>query len=930
MQQDNLLFNDNPQQVQAAGPVTCLGKTFANDQARREYFLALLAKKLKDPNFRKVEGFPTGSDEAILNLSDPPYYTACPNPFINDFIDYNKNNDTSSTMIDRVPLSIDASVGKSDPVYKAHSYHTKVPHLAIVPSILHYTDPDDIILDGFCGSGMTGIAAQWCAIAPAEYKEEVEKEWNQQGKKSPKWGSRKVVLNDLSPAATFISANYNFPFDINEFVSLAEKLINEVRNELEWVYCTNIQGKEGDIDFTVWSDVFSCPECSGEIVFYENALDEEKKVKDTFLCDHCGAELNKKTLELLFDNVYDKAINRVKKKPRRKPVLIKYTLDGKKGTKKIDAHDLQILKNIDDLAYPKEAPVTKFPDMQMMRVGRMKTTNVEYVHDLFLPRTIQVLSKYFEKVNKIDNFKMKKALKIIAQHQFINSSIMNRYRPASSFGNSPLTGVFYVSSLIAEANVFDLLQGSINRIKRMGKTPWASINSTMDNTIISTGDVSRLSGLRDNSIDYIFTDPPFGENIYYSDLNFLVESWYGVISDSKPEAIIDRVKNKTISEYQKLMHRCFSEYYRVLKPGRWITIVFSNSRASVWNAIQVALQQVGFVVAEVTTLDKVHLSFQQIMSPNAVKQDLVISAYKPKTELEKKVIVKGGTEDLVWDFVNSHLTHLSNLKINSQQLEFVVERDPRVIFDRTVAWFVRHKMTVPLSMAEFQTGLAQRFIERDGMYFLSDQVAKYDKVKLKANLILQPTLFVNGEASAIDWIRGVLTLKPQTFADISPLFMQQLSGWSKHEVLLDLRELLKQNFLCYDGDEPVPEQIHIYLSSNWKELRNLSKNDPILVAKAQGRWYVPDPNKKGDLEKLREKSLLKEFEEYKEAKKKLKVFRIEAVRIGFKKLWEQQEYPSLIAVADKLPSNVLEEDPVLLMYYDQAVTLSQVDSDDEW
>ena len=84
------------------------------------------------------------------------------------------------------------------------------------------------------------------------------------------------------------------------------------------------------------------------------------------------------------------------------------------------------------------------------------------------------------------------------------------------------------------------------------------------------------------------------------------------------------------------------------------------------------------------------------------------------------------------------------------------------------------------------------------------------------------------------------------------------------------------------------------------------------------------------MEKLREKSLLKEFEGYKDIKKKLKVFRIEAVRVGFKKLWEQQEFTTLITIAEKLPNNVLEEDPVLLMYYDQAVTLSQTDTDNEW
>ena len=71
----------------------------------------------------------------------------------------------------------------------------------------------------------------------------------------------------------------------------------------------------------------------------------------------------------------------------------------------------------------------------------------------------------------------------------------------------------------------------------------------------------------DGSIDYIFTDPPFGENIYYSDLNTLIEAWHGVLTNSEPEAIVDRVKLKGLPEYQKLMEKCFQEYFRILKPG---------------------------------------------------------------------------------------------------------------------------------------------------------------------------------------------------------------------------------------------------------------------------------------------------------------------------------------------------------------------------
>lgn len=135
-----------------------------------------------------------------------------------------------------------------------------------------------------------------------------------------------------------------------------------------------------------------------------------------------------------------------------------------------------------------------------------------------------------------------------------------------------------------------------------------------------------------------------------------------------------------------------------------------------------------------------------------------------------------------------------------------------------------------------------------------------------------------------------------------------------------LRDLQNQNRLGCDGKGPVPGQIHAHLSTNRKKLRNLPENDPTLETKACDRWCAPDPNKANDLEKLREKALLKEFEEYKEAKKKLKVFRLEAVRAGFKKAWQERDYAVIVAVADKIPGSVLEEDPKLLMWYDQAVT----------
>jgi hypothetical protein len=207
------------------------------------------------------------------------------------------------------------------------------------------------------------------------------------------------------------------------------------------------------------------------------------------------------------------------------------------------------------------------------------------------------------------------------------------------------------------------------------------------------------------------------------------------------------------------------------------------------------------------------------------------------------------------------------------------------------------------------------------MCFLPEQVAEYEKKRLSLKDDLQMDLLVSDESSAIQWLRQQLLKKPQTSGELKPQFMQEIGGWQKNEKLLELDDLLAQNFLRYDGEGDVPSQVHAYLSSNWAEMRKRAKDDPALRAKGKDRWYVPDPNKVGDLEKLRERSLLREFDEYRtSSQKRLKLFRLEAVRAGFKKAWQERDYNTIIAVAQKIPEDVLQEDSKLLMWFDQAMT----------
>jgi len=838
---------------------------------------------------------------------------------------YGKAYDPSEKY-EREPLAVDVSEGKYDWLYRAHPYHTKVPHLAIVPSILHYTRPGEIVLDGFCGSGMTGLAAQWCGSAPNAYRNEFVSACAASGRVAPEWGARRAVLNDLGPAASFIAAGYNLPFDMAAFRDEVVRILAEVEREVGWMYeCVHTDGKlEGRINFTVWSEVFSCSQCAGEVTFLEEALDEDtRKTRSEFSCPHCGVRLTKDRLERSYETRLDPVTGEVWKWTELRPVRLNYSVGAATHERPITDADRALLTRVEELPYPTDVPGTPFPFDDMWEASRLREKGISRTHHLFLPRAAHVLAALWRKSAAVGDRATARALRFAIEQTISTGSILNRYRPSSSFGNGPLRGVYYVSSQIAEASVISLMEGIVARMERgFG----SGVVAREAHAIVATGDCAR-TGLPDQSIDYIFTDPPFGDNFAYWELNFLVESWHGVLSQGANEAAVDRSKanrtaQKSLQDYQRLMQGCFEEYHRVLKPGRWMTVVFSNSKNAVWRALQEAMGAAGFVVADVRTLDKKQLSFKQVTSA-AVKQDLVISAYKPTEALAHRFELRQATTEGAWAFVKEHLGNVPVFVGRASEGEVVAERTAQTLLDRMIAFHVQRGIGVPMSGPEFLIGLVQRFPERDGMYFLPDQVAEYDRKRTSVSELRQLSLFVNDEASAIQWVRQLLQDKPQSFQDLQPQFMRELQSWAKHETTIELKVILEQNFLHYDGRGPVPSQIHRYLSTNYRDLRNLEKEATRLVEKARDRWYVPDPSKQAEREAIRERALLREFEEYKSStQRKLKVFRTEAVRAGFKACWQERDYGSIVKGADKLPDAGLQEGGKLLMYFDNALTRS--------
>ena len=219
---------------------------------------------------------------------------------------------------------------------------------------------------------------------------------------------------------------------------------------------------------------------------------------------------------------------------------------------------------------------------------------------------------------------------------------------------------------------------------------------------------------------------------------------------------------------------------------------------------------------------------------------------------------------------------------NDGKIDILAERQAYLLFDRMVAYHIMQGIPVPLDATDFYRGLDEHFLKRDGMYFLPEQVNEYDQVRIENDLEdVQLSFIVSNEKTAISWLYAQLET-PQTYAELQPKFMQEVRSIDKFEAMPELSVLLEENFLQSDN----------------------------------GKWYIPDITKEADMAKLREKSLLKEFDGYLAIKGKLKLFRSEAIRAGFARLWKDKNYKLIVETAERLPEQVIQEDDKLLMYYD--------------
>jgi len=846
-------------------------------------------KELLD-SVRDIDGFPIGTDEDILKLSDPPYYTACPNPYINDFIEeYGNPYDPETDDYERKPFVGDVKEAKNDSFSLMHEYVTKVPYKAIMYSIFHYTNHGDIILDGFSGSGMTGLASQMCFSPEKKLKEKIRHRLE-----NIELGTRKVILNDLSPTACFISYTHNYGIGSLKYNSLVEKILENVEEECGWLFRTNheqeiekniFNNSDGEINNIIWSDNYLCPYCNSEFSLWDIAIDSEKgKMIEEFECLECKAKLNKKQCKRFFEEYYDDILGMISKRVKKTPIYIDYKFNGKKYKKKPGIKDLELIEKIEKISIPYWIPVEELP--KGYNTNQPKNShNLTHIHKFYSKRNLYTLSKIYDEINKIENKSIK--LKILS----IFTSLLLRSSEKCVLGvgyffnggggyASTISGNLYIPALRVETSV---IQNFKRRLKKMN-----SLNDInfidKENLRVSNGSITNLKNISSNAIDYIFTDPPFGENLMYSELNFLVDAWLNVKENIKKEAIMNKVQEKGLYEYIELMSQAFKEYFRVLKPNRWITVVFHNSKASVWNGIQKSINNAGFIISQVAVLDKKTGSFISNTSSGAVKNDLVINAYKPKDEFKNRFLKTAG-EGMEIDFVKERFNHLS--------IEPNIERTKQMLYSKMLAYYIEQGFKIKYNANNFYELLEENFAEIDGYWFDDTEVNQYNERKSKQGNLDKvknlssgmSVLFITDEKSALQWIYSFLS-EPKDYSEIFTSY--QKVTIANNDDVPELKELLDNNFFTTDGKYRRPD--------TKQERKELRKNR----------------------EKELERSWKKFFDKVKNEKGKRKNVRREVLMYGLKKCYDEEKYNEIILVSEKLHASIYEEDSSIMDFIDAA------------
>jgi DNA modification methylase len=407
---------------------------------------------------------------------------------------------------------------------------------------------------------------------------------------------RKAIATDLDPMSTFITKMTINPVNLEEFQKAFDRLKKNLQNKINSLYET------------------ICPKC-GAHAFAQAAIWNENNLEEVRLSCKCS----KKTLW---------------KKPSR--------------------YDFQKLKEIE-----KTEISSWYPKNQLIWNTRVNVNKGETASDLFTKRNLIALSLIFNKINSIKDEKIKELMHFtftstLGQASKMVFVIRNRGRAKGEQTKSKpevgswATRGYWVPPEHFEINAWNCFEERFHKVYR-GKTesndelpnPSEAANfeelTKNKDYLIRTWDALELSSLiPDESIDYVFTDPPYGDSVPYLELDYLWSSWLGFKPDFGSEIIISdspERKEKNFEMYGKMLSAAFREIYRVLKRGKYLTVTFHNTDIQIYNLIISTIVLAGFDLEKIIYQPPARTSPKGLLAPyGSAVGDYYIRYKKPETE----------------------------------------------------------------------------------------------------------------------------------------------------------------------------------------------------------------------------------------------------------------------------------------------------------
>lgn len=502
--------------------------------------------------------------------------------------------------------------------YNTYAYPTKISPESIAVYIAVHTKPGDTVLDVFSGSGSTGLAALMCE-RPTESMKALAAKFNLQ----PEWGARNAILYEVGKYGAFASQVMANPPEQKAFSRAVRKLLMATEDSLPGIYGTvDAAGNPGVIRHIIYSDIVLCPHCGKEFTYYAGMVRYDPlRIDGDGICPHCGHKNKTSSFTYVTEVVYDSLIDQLITRRKRLPVRVYGQTGQSKWVREANDTDIQQFEGTEVSEYPRQCEAKKIVWGELYRAGYH--TGVSHLHHFYTKRNYFVMSSLWEKAKEFEP-KIRNAIRLLllsynASHATLMTRVVVKKNSKDFVLTSAQSGVLYISSLPVEKNIIT----GIKRKLKYFEDAFAYLNRCSGHIDVFNESSQHLAQ-PDRSVDYVFTDPPFGDFIPYAEVNQINELWLGELTNRTDEIIISHSQKKDVSCYQKMMTDVFHEMERVLKDNAFATVVFHSSKAVVWNALRVAYSDSGFSVNATTSLNKCQASFKQVVSEGSVQGDPLI------------------------------------------------------------------------------------------------------------------------------------------------------------------------------------------------------------------------------------------------------------------------------------------------------------------